>query len=162
MVRYELELFADYHQFYLQDESTNGDLDEPWVEDSLELTVAVAPRTVKVNTARDMDVPVTVEICDASPAEDFGAWDMVNECSIEVPSGKLVVVGCTEFWPDAARIPLAPGTYRVRLHYGNLDTQDIFDGDDHYFVTLWPAPHAPLRMLKERDEPFTQPDAENA
>jgi hypothetical protein len=30
--KYELELFADYYQLYLQDEQAHGDLSDSWVE----------------------------------------------------------------------------------------------------------------------------------
>lgn len=43
------------------------------------------------------------------------------------------------YLPDAARVTVNPGTYRVRIYYGALDSVDEFrlDGDDHYRVVLW-------------------------
>lgn len=67
-----------------------------------------------------MEVPVVVEIAENPPGDDLMAWDQVNECSIDAPSGRLVVAGCTDYFPDAARIELPAGTYRARIYYGNL------------------------------------------
>lgn len=86
-----------------------------------------------------MTVPVTIEIRDGAPDEPLGEWDQMNECSIEITSGRLVVAGCTDYFPDAARIELPPGHYRARILYGDLETLsgDRLDGDDHYKVVLW-------------------------
>jgi hypothetical protein len=100
-----------------------------------------------------MNVPVTVDIADIAPEEhDFSAWDQVNECSIDVPSGRLVIAGCTDYFPEAARIDLPPGTYRARIYYGNLNslTNNGLDGEDHYRIVLWSESPAPVRVLKQR------------
>ncbi len=68
--------------------------------------LALAPGIIGVGTVRDMDVPVTVEISDLPPDEDIKIWDQVSECTLEVSSGRLVIAGCTDYYPDAARIEL--------------------------------------------------------
>jgi hypothetical protein len=95
---------------------------------------------------------MSFELLAQEPEQDFEAWDQVTECSIEVPSGRLVIAGCTDYFPDAARIEVAAGTYRVRVSYGGLDTlsEDGLDGDDHYRVQLWMASKIEPRVLKER------------
>ena len=60
-------------------------------------------------------VPVDVEVLDAEPQDSFDDWDQVNECSIDVKSGRIVIAGCTDYFPDAARIQVAPGMYRARI-----------------------------------------------
>lgn len=97
-----------------------------------------------------MNVPVVVEITDSEPDANLSAWDHVNECSLDVPSGRIVIAGCTDYFPDAARIELAPGSYRARLYYGSLDSlsEDGLDGDDNYKVVLWPAAPGPVQVLK--------------
>lgn len=115
--------------------------------------LALTNGTIGVGTVRNMNVPVTVEIGDIAPEEnDLSAWDQVNECSIDVSSGRLVVAGCTDYFPEAARIDLAGGTYRARIYYGNLDSlrNNGLDGDDHYRIVLWSEPAAPLRVMKQR------------
>jgi len=127
--RQEFTIFADYFQFYIQDEHATGDLSESWTQDAVDRLLAIAPGCVGVGTVRNMDVPVTVEIAEAAPNEDLNQWDHVNECSIDVP--------------------------RVRICYGNLKTISAngLEGSDHYRVFLWPAPPGPPTILKQRTKP---------
>lgn len=150
--RFEFKLFADYFQFYLQDESASGDLSQCWTSEAVDRLLALAPGTIGVGTVRNMEVPVVVEIGDGDPTDDLSAWDQVNECSIDVPSGRLVIAGCTDYFPDATRIELSPGTYRVRIYYGNLASlsDDGAEGDGHYRIFLWAATHVPLKVVKQR------------
>jgi hypothetical protein len=155
MQRFEYKLFADYFQFYLQDESAEGDLSASWTQEAVDRLLAVAPGTIGVGTVRNMTVPVVVEVADTQPDEDMTEWDQVNECSLEVQSGRIVIAGCTDYFPDAARIEVSPGPYRARLYYGSLDalSKDGLDGDDHYKIVLWRGMPEPLRVLKQRSNP---------
>jgi hypothetical protein len=150
--RFEYSPFADYFQFYLQDESADGNLGESWTEEATARLLALAPGTVGVGTVRNMDVPVTVEVHDEEPPQDLEMWDHVVECSIEVPSGRIVIAGCMDYFPDAARIDINAGLYRVRTSYGDLDalSEDGLDGDDHYRVQLWQAEPIQPQVLKWR------------
>jgi hypothetical protein len=78
--RYEFKLFADYFQFYLQDEGVKGDLSESWTQEAVNRLLAIAPGTIGVGTGRNMGVRVVVEIADDAPDEDTSIWDNVNEC----------------------------------------------------------------------------------
>lgn len=155
MAEYRYELFADYHQFYLQDDNIEvGDLSESWTQKTTNAMLAVAPHVIGVGTARNMTVPVTVETRDAPPDDsDFAEWDLVNECSLQIETGRIVVAGCTDFWDDAARIGVTPGHYRARIYYGDLDTlsEDGLEGKDHYKVNLWPGEETePITLLDRR------------
>lgn len=86
MRRFEYKLFADYHQFYLQDECVTGDLSESWTQEAVDRLLAVARGTIGVGTVRNMTVPVVVEVADTEPDEDTTKWDQVNECDFEVQS----------------------------------------------------------------------------
>ena len=137
-IKQQFELFADYFQFYLQDEQSQGDLSNSWTEKAVSDMLAVAPG-VGVGTVRNMDVPVEVEVLDSQPNDDFDEWHHVTEASLEVPSRHIIIAGCTDYLPDAARITVNPGTYRVRIYYGALDSVDELrlDGNDHYRLALW-------------------------
>lgn len=152
MPRYDFELFADYHQFYLQDEPVEGNLGDAWTEDASSRLLAVAPGVIGVGTVRNMDVPVTIEILDREPQLDPAGFDHVVECSLSVQSGRIVVAGCTDYFPDAARIDVPAGTYRVRVSYANLSSlsADGLDGNDSYHLELWLAPSAEVSVLKRR------------
>jgi hypothetical protein len=90
------------------------------------------------------------KIVDDNPDDDINSWDQATECSIEVTSGRLVVAGCTDYFPDAARIDISSGSYRARIYSGNLDSlsADGLNGDDYYRVVLWNAPPGPILVLK--------------
>jgi hypothetical protein len=160
---FEYKLFADYHQFYLQDESVEGNLGDSWTPEAVARDLAVAPGTIGIGTVRNATVPVVVEITDSKPDDDLNRWDQVTECSIEVTSGRLVVAGCTDYFPDAARIDVPPGSYRARIYSGNLNSvsDDGLDCDDHYRVALWSAPHGPILVLKTYSGSSARPASES-
>ncbi len=152
--RFEYELFADFWQFYLQD----GNSDEwcDWTREAGDRLLAVAPGVIGVGTVRSAIVPLVVEIVDGEPNDDMDSWDQVNECTIKVPSGRIVIAGCTDDRSDAAQIRVLPGSYRARIHYGNLYSRsaDGLDGDDYYKVILWRAAPSPLRVSKQVKQRF--------
>jgi hypothetical protein len=153
MPEFHYKLFADYFQFYLQDEQAAGDLSDSWSPDAVKNLLALAPGTIGVGTVRNMTVPVTVEIRETEPSrDDFNSWDHINECSIDVLSGWLVIAGCTDYFPDASRLSVEPGCYRARIYYGELDSlsEDQLEGNDHYKITLWQAENAEPRVMKQR------------
>ena len=138
----KLEIFADYFQFYIQDENANGDLSEKWTDEAVEQLLAITDGTIGVGTVRNMDVPVTIKTFDTEPAfltDVENVIGQINECNIEVNSGKIVIAGCTDYFPDAKRIELKNGIYRARIYYGNLDklSEDGLEGEDFYEVHLW-------------------------
>lgn len=152
MSRYELELFADYHQFYIQDENADGNLSDAWTDEAVERLLALAPGTVGIGTVRDVDVPVTITVLEREPPFDAEQFDHVVECSIAVESGSIVAAGCTDYFPDAVRIKIHPGPYRARVSFEGLDSlsADGLEGTDQYHLQLWPAPIGPVHVLKQR------------
>ncbi|OLU24198.1 hypothetical protein [Pseudomonas sp. PA27(2017)] len=148
---HQLTLFADYYQFYLQDKTASGDLSQAWSPEAVERMLTVADGVVGFGTLRNMQVGVTLEMLEEPPASDTAGFDHVVEGSLDARSGTLVVAGCTDYFPDAARFALAPGTYRVRLSISGADTlsEDGLEGEDHYLVQLWQAPLAEPAVLKQ-------------
>ncbi len=115
MQTHHLRLLADYHQFILQDEAAEGDLSSAWDAAAVQRMLAVAPGIAGCGTARNMQV-----VLDAEPPADFEHFDHVVEASLALASGTLVVAACTDYLPDAARLALMPGVYRVRLSAAGL------------------------------------------
>ncbi len=152
-----LELFADYFQFYLQDESVEGDLSNGWTNEAVDILLATTIGTISVGTVRNMDVPVTIKTFESQPElllDPENIIGQINECDIELYSGKLVIAGCTDYFPDAKRINLDKGIYRARIYYGNLDTlsEDGLDGDDFYEIHLWKTDlKQDLKIIKKRN-----------
>lgn len=135
-----LELFTDYFQFYIQDEQAVGDLGDDWTDEAVDRLLATTAGTIGIGTMRNMDAPVSVKLFESEPfiaeRDDIG---QVNECDLEITSGKAVIAGCTDYFPDAQRIKLTNGIYRARIYYSNLDkvSEDGLDGEDYYEVQLW-------------------------
>ena len=93
----------------------------------------MATGLIAVGTARDMYVPVEVEVRRDSPAEYLSRWDAVVESGILVPSGDLFVSN-SSFQSDEG-IEVAPGCYLARVYYGGLGAVTSgLEGDDHYKV----------------------------
>jgi hypothetical protein len=152
MSRYELVLFADYHQFYIQDEDVDGNLSDAWTDEAVERLLALAPGTIGIGTVRNVDVPVTITILEHEPSFDAGNFDHVVECSIAVESGSIVAAGCTDYFPDATRIKIPSGFYRARVSFEGLNSlsDDGLEGNDRYHLQLWLAPIGPVDVLKHR------------
>ncbi|WBW96291.1 hypothetical protein [Oceanirhabdus sp. W0125-5] len=151
LTKYEVFLPADYYEFYLQDEEAEGDLADSWDEEAVNRLLAITDGTIGVGTASDYDVVVGIDITDNEPDDNLKEWDKVNECSININSGKLVVAGGGEYFPDAKRIEVPKGTYRVRVYYSGLDelSEDRYGDEDYYKVALWlDSEYKPIKRLK--------------
>jgi hypothetical protein len=153
-VKKRYEVFADYFQFYLQDEGERPEAPIEYTDEDIDRRIKAAPFLVVIQPARNMTVPVEVEVTEEAPALLPEDWDHIAEASIELPSGRLEIQECTGGSIDV--LPLVPGTYRARAYFGGLDTlsQDGLDGDDRYRIVLWPAPFAPVALLKRYEGPL--------
>jgi hypothetical protein len=147
---YAFEVFADYHQFALLAEQADGDLSDSWTQEAVDRLLAVAPGVVGIGTISNVTVPVVIEIAGEAPEAKWDAWDHVVEASLELPSGRLVVLGGADYFPVAPRISVAPGTYRVRSHVASGQQSDAeLSTGEHYRVVLWPAPSSDVHVLKQ-------------
>ena len=116
MKSFKLSLFADYFQFYIQDETVTGDLSDAWNEEAVDRLLAIAPGTIGIGTVRNMDVPVVVEIRDREPDDDSSEWDHVVEASLEVTSGRTVIAGCIDYSPTRCAFPSLPLSIEFECH----------------------------------------------
>jgi hypothetical protein len=144
-------IFADYFQFYLWDREMAPEAPTDYSDEDTKRRIKTGANVVVVQSARNMKVPVELEVLDAAPSDDLADWDHVAEASLELPSGKLQLHECTGGPIDD--IDVAPGTYRVRAYYGRLDdlSANGLDGNDHYRIALWRAPLASIRVLKQHE-----------
>lgn len=123
------------------DEESEKDISELWtVKGAVENLLVVTKEIIGIGTARNMMVSVTVEIFDTMPslANQMDSWDQVAECGINVLSGKVVVMGGSDYFPDAIRILVSRGYYAVRIYWGNLNSlsEDGLSGEDNYRIIL--------------------------
>nr|QCO92913.1 hypothetical protein [uncultured bacterium] len=152
MKTYYYRVFADYFEFELLDDGTMLPIDS-FNAETLPDRVVASPGAIGVATVRNYHVPVVIQILangkiDQSLALD--TWDHIVECSIEITTGRLVVFGATDYYPDAPRIPIAPGCYHVTIFFGGLNTLDKggLHGEDVYLVMLQPGQATETRVIK--------------
>jgi hypothetical protein len=139
MAKIELTIFADYHQFYIQDDDDRfGDLSEAWTDEAVDNLLAVSDHVVGIGTVRNSDVPVVLETCDELPDPAPDQWDRINKTALECGTGRMVVAGCTDYFPDAFRLEVEPGTYDILVCYQNLDSvsPNALEGDDRYHLFI--------------------------
>ena len=150
--RHRLDLFADYFQFYVCDGNFKTDTGTLWDDTTTDHMLAVGPDLIAVGTARNMGVPLTLEISASAPANDYTEWDQVIECGLALPSGTVIAFGCTEVPDDAERFQVDPGSYVARISYGNLAelSEDGLEGNDRYRVQLWPGKADGVSVIKRR------------
>ncbi|MFF1730343.1 hypothetical protein [Streptomyces sp. NPDC058247] len=152
----ELTLFADYFQIHVSDADSDGDLSDAWTDQAVSDHLAVAPDALGIGTAVNVNVSVTVIVLPQEPSDDGSEFDHVVEASLDVSSGRMMVLGCTDYAPDAATFQVASGWNRVRVCRGNLAraTQADVDSDESPETTekiriqVWAAPESPAKVTK--------------
>jgi len=149
---HQLEVFADYHQFYLWDAGVEPSAPEDYTDDDVRRRVKVAPNVVVVQPLRNMTVPVDLEMHATDPGYEQSRWDHIAECSLDLPTGRLQVHECTG--PVRLDLEVTPGTYAVRILFAGLDTlsDDGLEGSDRYRIDVWPGSASELKVVKQWDE----------
>jgi hypothetical protein len=151
-----LDLFADYHQIHMIDDGSTSDLGEAWTVEAFVDRLAVADDAIAVGTSVNVTVAVRVEVLDVPPADDFADFDHVVEGSMQVPSGRIVIMGCSDYESDAARLRVPAGPVRVRVASSNLaeaerlgiDSDNARQTMERLRVQVWPAPTGEPVVLK--------------
>jgi hypothetical protein len=156
MATTELRLFADYFQLHVMDENADDDLGDAWTEEAVADALAVAEQTLGIGTEVNMYVEVTVEVLDRTPVDVDDQSDHIAEASIAVPSGRVAILGCTDYLPDAARFDVPKGFVRVRVSRANLanvhqpgtEGHGVPEAFEQVRLQIWPAPHAAPLVIK--------------
>jgi hypothetical protein len=89
-----------------------------WSDAAFRRRLAVTPDFLGVGTGVYGQVPVVVDIADTPPGADLGDWEHVVEASIRLPTGRLVIDGCTAWRPNQSPSQPPPGVYGI--YYGNI------------------------------------------
>ncbi|MER5737639.1 MULTISPECIES: hypothetical protein [unclassified Streptomyces] len=150
------ELFADYFQIHLLDDGSEGDLGDVWNEQTVSDGLGVTEDALAIGTAVNSTVAVVVDVLMERPVDDGDAFDHVVEASLRLASGRLVVLGCTDHLPEAARFDVPAGWIRVRASRRNLEAASSADLDcedepeerEEVRIQAWPAPYSEPRVVK--------------
>lgn len=148
----ELDVFADYNYFLVQDDSLRPELSDDFTDALIDDLVATEQGVLGVGTARRVTVPVVLEVLASDPADDIDGWDHVTEGGLTAPSGRLVV-SSMDYREQIPRTQIAPGDYAARIYYRGFRTisPDGMHGDDLYRVVLWPGQPQPTQVIKRFD-----------
>jgi hypothetical protein len=151
-MEYKLTIIGDHYQFYLEDERSQADTSDIWDDRASRDMFVVAPGLIGVSTVRyGGRVTVLVDVHEQRPTIVLDQWSHAVICSIDAPSGRLVVWSPESDFAQAPRIVVSPGTYQALLLYGGLDTVDdenAMEGCDVYRISVWPGTSIPPDILK--------------
>lgn len=116
-----------------------------WSAEDRERMLSVAPHLLEVGTLSDGDVQVTVEVHEDGPdalipmgrrrssqlVDGQQPWRRLTVASIDIDSGRVIVVGSTAEAAGARRIPVRPGRCSVSLYCW-------LNGYERYLIALYP------------------------
>lgn len=154
---HQVSVFADNFQFQLQDQVEDCDYPENWNDALLTQLYVCGNRIIGIGTVRDLDVDVTLEVYDEKMDDkeldvdpDVSDFDHVVQCNLEIPSGKLLITGCTSDYEEALKLTLPARQYGVRIFWSNLDSTDElgFEGEDKYLIQFWPDTYFEERIFR--------------
>ncbi|MEU3317097.1 hypothetical protein ABZ743_31080 [Streptomyces sp. NPDC006662] len=156
-----LDLFADYHQIHVMDEESEGDFGDVWTEQTVLDGLAVAEGALAIGTAVNVTVAVSVHVLAEQPDDDKEDFDHVIEASLHLASGRLVVMGCTDYLPDAARFDMLADWIRVRASRRNLaaaidsdiDSCESPETTEQLRLQAWSAPFSAPHIIKRWIQP---------
>lgn len=137
----------DRHFRIVDDDPAYVDVSLAWSAEERERMLAVAPHILGVGTTTDGDVPVTVEVHEDGPAaliplgrrrssqfvDDGGQrpWRRLSVASIDIDSGRVLVVGSSAEVATARRFPVRRGRCSVWLYCW-------LNGQERYLIALYP------------------------
>ena len=154
----EIKLYASHHQFHFQDSEPLGSTDDEdfWTEQSTKNRLAVTDGILGIGTGSYGFVTVRVEQHDEAPLLELEKWDHVTECSLQIRSRFIFVMGCLS--DSGLFFEVTPGSYRVRACHANLDQSELevpheWQGDfnDWYLIQFWSSEFMETKILKSRD-----------
>lgn len=152
----ELRLFADYFQIHVLDEGSHAVLDQVWNDRTLSDRIVALRDILGIRTEVNVDVNVNVVWSANPPRLDVEGFDHVAEASIEIPSGRMVVMGCSDYFPDAPRLEVTPGWVRIRVQKSNLtnavaadiDSDQSVETIERIRIDVWPAAPSGIDVVK--------------
>jgi hypothetical protein len=153
--QYFFDIFADYFQIYLADETAVELLFDSidWSDQALSERVIAGEGFFAIAPARNMTVPLLLILASEAPDEKmsrqlFDEADHVVEGSLKLSSGNLLLWGLND---DEHKFSLSIGVYGVQFYFNNLDSlrENGLEGDDLYKIIIFPgSEEAPYRVTK--------------
>ncbi|MEU9415088.1 hypothetical protein [Streptomyces sp. NPDC051000] len=162
----DIELFADYFQIHVLDERSEGDFSDVWNAQTVLDGLGVIQDALAIGTAVNDTVAVSVHVLADQPDDDSDDFDHVVEASLHAPSGRLIVMGCTDSLDDAARCDVPAGWTRARASRRNLaaavrrmesdeepELPETPETTEEIRLQTWPASFSPPHIIKRWPQP---------
>ncbi len=136
---FDLQVYADYSQFYVADTASTCDTSVIWDDpETTKRQIACGNGLIAIGTKRYGTVPVRIEIYPLEPKLEPKGIDRINECGLTITTS--LGVGNYVSSPELAPIEIAPGTYGVRALYIFQDqVENDETGSDQYVLQFWPV-----------------------
>jgi hypothetical protein len=150
-MKYELNFFSEYHQFYLESENNEGDTSAEtfWSNQAFADKLAIEKGILGVGVENDESiVKGSIEILSKkSTITNFDNVSHVVEASIDLSSGKLLVTDCPSRNTEL-EVNISPGEYRVRVYSNKLETAYDENPQDYYQIEIWQEKYSDCFVLK--------------
>ncbi|MEU0298005.1 hypothetical protein ABZ252_00780 [Streptomyces sp. NPDC006175] len=155
-----LELFADYFQIHLMDEGSEGDFSDVWTEQTVLDGLGITEDALAIGTAVNDTVAVSVHVLTDRPDDDSDDFDHVVEASLHTPSGRFILMGCTDYLDHAPRFDVPAGWTRARASRRNLaaavrrlESDEEPEATEEVRLQTWPAPFSAPHIIKRWARP---------
>jgi hypothetical protein len=142
-------LKTEFRQIHLCVDGHFADFSESWTIKAVDDRLAVAAHGVAFGTVC-AQIRVSIHLVEEPPSQCAGQH--LTECSLDIPSGRLVIMGCTDDRATAPRLEVAPGWMRIRAAHRNLGKV----GRESIDLWLWPAPPAATEVLERYVPPLAK------
>jgi hypothetical protein len=149
-MKYKLDFYTQYHQFYLCDSIAPGETASRkfWTGDAYNDRLAIENGTIGIGTECYGPVKAEIELLDDENVNfDIANYDHIVEGGLVILSETMILKGCPI--PDPIlKIQIEPGNYRVRIYSSNLKSVEGDEGDDYYQIEIWPNSNMERKVLK--------------
>lgn len=153
----ELQIFADYFQVYLADPKVDDDWSDAWKAPSALTDRFIAcERILGFATERNTTVPLRVVSHDAAPdlTDQIGRADHAVKAGLFTMDRRLIVAGCSDYWPEAYSIAVLPGFHGAAFLSFGLASVNGLQGNDRYELHIWPVGETPKPEVLVRWQPM--------
>jgi hypothetical protein len=149
-MKYNLNFYTQYNQFYIRDKSPSIDSlsHEFWNEEAHEDRLAIENNVLGVRTECYGNVKGEFFFLEKENRNaDFSSYDHVVEGGLEITSGFIQLLECPNN-SVVLEIPVENGIYVVRIYSSNLSSVDGDDGNDFYKIEIWKNEIKERKLLK--------------
>ncbi len=105
----------------------------------------VRPRILGFCTERNSTVPLRVVSHESAPelSGQVIRADHAVRAGLSTATRRLIVAGCTEYWPNAFSLEVRPGLYGAAFFSFELASVRGLEGNDRYELHIWPVTEKP-------------------